>query len=1093
MGVTFTEQQIRAINEEGRVIVSASAGSGKTKVMIERFVKLIVEEGGDIRSILAVTFTNKAAAQMREKLRGALTERLKTAQGSERERLVGQLNALPLADISTIHAFCARLVRSNFYLADVDPAFRVISPDDADGKMLSARAMDEVFETLYEEESEKLRSLLSVYFRRKKDAKLRDIVKEIYGAVRGMSDYRVRLASAGSDEFGCVCEYLAAAYHNEAQYYFDCAEELFNEFSEESERAQNVSKAVMAAASALLHGDLFAIVAAAEITPPIPPCPPSTKATGARLKNLKQLSSLSAGVKELYKKLQKYENYEIEYARYLDGQSRAAALAGLVLSYDDVYTQSKREAGVLDYDDLEHYALKVLEQEDACAAVREKYRYVFVDEYQDVNPAQDGILTKICSENVFLVGDMKQSIYGFRGSRSKFFADKFKSFEHALLLTKNFRSGMGVLDTVNLVFSRAMTEETSDVIYVREPMLGSERYAGHDGGTVFHRIPKEVKEKTPPETVYSVLAHTGATETDAQAECIVRAIRAERGSEYFDADAGLVKTVDWRDIAVLVRKNTGDMERIVAALARQGIPVTTAAKVNIFDFWEARLIVDWLSYLDNAEQDIPLAGAMLSAVGGFVEDDLTKIRLRFPSAPTFRAACKFYADQNKMDDELSKRLRIFFQKTEELRLFALVSTARSVLLKLLSAGLETEIAAKQHGAKRLMRVRRLVAEAEGSVHEFLMRLARSGYKIDFSEGGGENAVKVLTMHASKGLEYPVVMLASLDVPFHGAEHGEVVFTEKFGVAPRSFSVEKKLIYDTVLRRASAIYEEREELKQELNLLYVAMTRAMYRLHLFFGDCPRAPAPRFAKRFSDFFDFSALSRLFCEDGEILPDAAERPAMESRADEKLEAAITAVLCRDYPAKESCALPVKSSATELMQRMRPAMHYGEKTGGLTPTADTGTAYHLFLQYVDFSKDAATEYGRMCEAGILTPESARLLDKEKLAEILDMPCFRSLAGKTLLREQQFLVSLPAEEIFNAGGGDEVVFQGAIDLLAEGADGTTIIDYKFSSHDDARIRRDYAAQINLYKKAVARIRKIEERTVKAIIVNILQCREIEM
>lgn len=1103
----FTDQQIEAINKQGRVIVSASAGSGKTRVMIERLVRLILEEAGDIRSVLAVTFTNKAAAQMREKLRGALLERLRAAEGREKEHLKEQLHALPLADISTIHAFCARLIRSNFYLADVDPAFRVISPDDPDGKSLSGRAMDEVFEELYEESSAELLDLLAVYFRRKKDDKLREIIGEIYGAVRGEKDYRGTLLSAGADDFDGVCAYLAGDIGARAQFYFDCAEEEFDFFADENARAQNVCKGIMLAAKLLTdERDLFKMAAKSEEFLTIPNCPPATRATGELLKHLKKLSALSAGIKDLFKELKKYEPRDVEYARYLDGQKRAAALAVLTLKYDEAYTRLKRETGVLDYDDLEHIAFEILQNPDALAAVRDKYKFVFVDEYQDVNPMQEAILTQISGENVFLVGDMKQSIYGFRGSRSAYFAKKTQEFEHSLLLTKNFRSGMGVLDAVNAVFSTAMTKATADIDYASALMLGSERCLGHDGETVYHYIPKEKKEKEPPTGVYSVLEASGRTEVNAQAERIAQAIAEEYGSDFFDADAGVVKKADWGDIAVLVRKNTGDMEKVVAALASRGIPVTTAAKVNVFDSWEARLVLDWLSYLDNAEQDIPLAGAMLSSVGGFTEDELTKVRLRFPSASTFRAACTSYAQ--KMDDELSAKLKTFFALAENLRLHAGVSTAKDTLLKLLSMGLETEIAARENGARRLMRVRKIVAEAEGSVHAFLSRLARSDYKLDFSEGGGENAVKVLTMHASKGLEYPIVMLAGLDAPFHGAEHGEVVYTEKFRLAPRSFDVEKKLVYDTALRRASAVYEEGEELKQEFNLLYVAMTRAMYRLHLFFGDCPRAVSPRFANRFSDFFDFAEVSRKFKEETLAEQSPLSRHALEAHGDGELRLKILSVLGHGYAHDGSTLLPVKSSATELMRKSyaptvyeatgnrknaeEPAM-YGVRNAEGAPTADTGTAYHIFLEHVDFTKNAGEEFDRMIKENLLTPEQTALIDREKLDAVLRIPCLAGVAGKTLRREQQFLVSLPASEVFGTAAEDEIVFQGAIDLLAEGKDGTTIIDYKFSSHDDGRIRRDYAPQIALYKKAVARILRIDERMIRAVIVNILQCREIPM
>lgn len=1107
MSVQYTEEQKNAIGARGQVIVSASAGSGKTFVMIERLVSLIVEEGVDVSEILAVTFTNKAAAQMREKLRKALLEKISQTAGERRARLKEQLNALPLADISTIHAFCGRLIRSNFFLVDTDAAFRIVSPDDAEGKELCLRAMDEVFENAYEEGGEEFRRLLSVYFRQKKDTRLRSVVSGIYANCRGFADYRETLGRAGKDDrFEEVCAYLAEDFRERARYFADEAEEQAVFFAESGSRAMKVCYDVVNAAQALIDGgDLFGIVSAAAETPRIAPMPPSTRAEGEELLRLKRTSALSAGIKELYKEIRKIGPCEEEYARYLDGQSRAAALCSLVLRYDEAYTRLKKEAGALDYNDLEHLAIEILQNDGARAVVREKYHYVFVDEFQDVNPAQETILSLIGGKDVFLVGDLKQSIYGFRGSKSEYFANKLDLFSkeenaHALRLTENFRSASGVLEAVNRVFSRAMTAETCGFSYAEEcVMRGGRRYGEHAGGVRFHRVAKEKAEKQPPKGVYSVLqAEAGVKAADAQAEEIARIIRSEVGKEWYDADDGIVRRVGYGDIAVLVRKTTGDAERVVAALSAADIPVTSVSAVNVCDYWEVRLLIDWLSFLDNAEQDIPRAGAMLSSVGRFTDGDLARIRLRFPSCFTFRSACAEYG--KKMADGLSSRLKDFESRVADYRAQCSVRTAAEMIDRLLSDGLETEIASKKDGVRRLSRVRRFTAEAQGSVHEFLRRLTRTGFRVEYSESGGENAVKVLTMHKSKGLEYPVVILASLDAPFHGAERDEVMWTENFLrggggflLAPKSFDGERRLVYETLLRRASAAAQEREEVRQELNLLYVAMTRAQYRLHMVFGEGGGAFSPRYAKRFSDFVDLSDCADYFAEEEETEEVSQGKDAIAGIADEATVEKILSVYGEDYIHSNSVDLPVKSSATELMKAE------GEKVkifrGSASESADpqTGLAYHAFLQHVDFSKTAGEELDRMAKEGVLTEEQISLLERDKLEKILSIPCLKSLAGKRLSREQTFLVSLPANQLPPYKGGDEIVFQGAIDLIAEDGDGILLIDYKFSSHDDGRIRSDYAVQIMLYKKAIAKVRRVDERTIRARIVNILACREIEM
>ena len=1086
MSRQLTDEQRAAIEARGKVIVSASAGSGKTFVMIERLVSLILA-GEDVKSVLCVTFTNKAAAQMRERLRLALIKKIGETAGEERERLKTQLSALPLADISTIHAFCARLIRTHFYALGTDPSFRIISPDDAEGKSLSARALEEVFENAYEQGGEAFSRLLSVYFKKKKDTRLKGIVLGLYDSVRGSADYRGVLGKIGREDlFPLASEDLYQSYSRRAEFLAQELEKRGGLLARGGARAVAAKDELISACENLLAScSLFDMVSRSQTPPAIGRMPASNKAEGEVRGALKFLSGASKAVKALYAELKEYECEEVERARYESARTLARALASLATGYDEIYSRLKREANVLDYNDLEHFALAVLSDKAVSEEIRSGYRFVFVDEYQDVNPVQEEIISRLGCGETFLVGDSKQAIYGFRGSRSEYFEEKESVLEHSLRLTKNFRSAPEVLSAVNRVFEPILGR------YV--PMCGSERYDGHAGEVLFHTQAEREEEETE-RGVYSVLTGAGGEQTDALAEQVADLVEAECDAEWYDADEEKTKPVTFADIAVLARKNTGDAERIVSALARRGIPVSSSTKTNVCDYFEARLLIDWLSFLDNAEQDIPLATAMLSAIGSFTEEELAQIRLRFPSPRTFRAACKQYAE--KMKNPLSEKLAAFFKTAEELRILACVRTAAEMIGTLLSQGLEVQIAARRGGRERLARVRRLKQEAEpcGSVHDFLARLKAADYRVDFSETSGDGAVKVLTMHASKGLEYPVVILAGMDGAFHGADRDEVLYTERYLAAPKCYDEENKLVYETVLRRASRVLQEEQEIKEEGNLLYVAMTRAKFRLHMLFEERDHALSPCFAKRFSDFVDFSACADLFCGERIFARPPLVRNALVSLPEQTSQREMEKVYRVPYAFEESTRLPVKSSATALMKTERLAMRVRPVSAdGGNYQPETGTAYHAFLEHVVFGRSAKEELARMREEGLLSEEQCALLDEERLEAILEIPCLKALAGKRVRREQTFLVRLPANEILPTEATDEIVFQGAIDLLYEGGNGYEIIDYKFSSHDDERIRADYALQIKLYKKAVARATRTDEKNITARIVNIALCREIPM
>ena len=1096
MSVELTPEQRAAIQTRGEVIVSASAGSGKTFVMIERLVSLVLG-GEDVRNILAVTFTNKAAAQMRERLRLALVKGINECDGEKKERLKEQLAALPLAQISTIHAFCGRLIRTNFYAAGVDPAFRIVGGEDAEGAGLRTRALDSVLEKAYAEKDASFELLLSVYFRRKKDDVLRKIVMKLHEKVRGLAGYEEVLSGLGAkDEFARVCDYLAGDVKRRASILARGLEEradvyrgLGEKFAATSDVVCSICQTVLAQDNLFAMRDALSGVAFERM-------PVKRKVTSEERAAMDFLSGAKKEAEKICEELKELGASDEEHARYLQANSVAAALGKLVLAYDVAYTHEKTEAGVLDYNDLEQIALRLLEREDVRSDLLNKYRAVFVDEYQDVNPVQEKILSLLCGEEIFLVGDAKQAIYGFRGSKSEFFEQKEKTLAHSLRLSTNFRSAPAVLEAVNVVCAPLMEN------YV--PMSGGQRYGEHAGEVRFYLLEKKKTERKQEYGIYSVLEHTGQDKEDALSEKICCLVEEELGKEWLDADTAEVRKVGFGDIAVITRRKEGEAARIAKALLHRGIPVTAAAEVNVCDFFEARLVIDWLSYLDNPEQDVAYCTALLSAIGGLTERELACVRLSCNAMQTkfesFRAACRAYVSLHA-EEKIARKIVAFDALTDTLRAHMRVRTAAEMINELLSLGLEAQIAAKEGGRARVSRIRRLIAEGEEvDVNAFLSRLKAGGYQVGYAESGGEDSVRIVTAHSSKGLEYPVVIMAGADVKFGGgSEKEEFLFCslregETPVVATKAYDVGKKLVYTTLLRRACLLSEMQEERKQEKNLLYVGMTRAKYRLHIVFCEQPqRAPAPEFAKRFSDFFDFSACERWFVPESEEERIAPSRRSLVHLPDERLKDAVLRVYERPYAYEESTRLPVKSSATALLrgETQTERVYFDDEEPLPKTDKEAGIAYHAFLQHVNFGADVCEELGRM--RSILPPEQTALLDVERLEKMLSIPCLASLKDKRIRREQTFLVRLQADEILATDCTQDIVFQGAVDVLAEDEEGYLLIDYKYSVLPDEALRKKYALQIKLYKKAVARVLRIDENTVRAMIVNIARCREIVM
>lgn len=1126
----FTAEQQRAIEAQGKTIVSASAGSGKTTVMIEKIIRLI-KEGTGVGELLAVTFTKKAAAQMKEKLCKELIEEINrdTTSPERRDLLKKQLSEVPGADISTIHSFCAKLLRSHFYLAGVDSGFRVIGGEDAEGTALKNEALDELLEEGYENKETDFAYLLSLYWRKKSDRALREIFLKTYEQLRNRADYREYLkASQGYTEetFYGVCADLHKKLEEKCRYYYGLVEDVRAYFAADETSAQlSLCDELLGLLHDLIYADGY-FAACAVQKPKFSVNRGTKKDSEERVKYRAKLTFLKDRIvkivdDELAKQLSPAEELE----NFLQSGKTAAILAKYLLRFDEKYERLKTERGVLDYNDLEHKALQLLGNAEVAEEMRQKYRFVFVDEYQDVNPVQEALITRLSGDNLFLVGDVKQAIYGFRGSKSRFFVEKQAEFEENgganLFMSRNFRSSDQVLDAVNSQFSLAMTKQVCDVDYARGSVMEKGgRYALNDGRVCIHFLGKEEKGILLERDVYSVKqqANRETREVSLLAKTIKHIIEQERSQQFYDPDIGAYREVRYSDIAVLSRKKQGQIARTVEALSAEGVPVTAAAAVNICDFSEVKMLIDLLSLIDNSAQDIPLCSVLLSAVGDLTADDLAQIRLAYKTEHFFRASCRRYAEER--EDALAEKLRKFYAYYENVRQLSRVLDAGELLTRIISeTRMEANLLSRPNGVSALRRMNRFIEETTNPeplcVHEFLDKLRDMDYKIEYSENGGEDSVKVLTMHSSKGLEYPIVILDNLSEHFRGVDRDEVFVEEKYGLAPRAFDSTSMVKRSTVLRRLHEIKEEESALADGLNLYYVALTRAKYGLHMLFDNATAMPDVKYARSFAEFTDFSVWEKYVVED--FIHDIAkqDRTALVFRPDETLARDIREAFLWRYPFAGVENLPVKSSATDLMRA------FEETDGTVVPfveqenetVADTGkeigVAYHAFLEAFDFGL-LYDEDGKFVGKNALRSlvhetckkenEGGRYevkhLSEEKLVEILSNPVFACLQGKRLYKEQKFLVALPACETFgqkpNAdpswknARGEEVIFQGAIDLLAIGEDGDAqIIDYKFSKGGAEYLAEHYRLQLHLYRKAAAKILRLDETRIRCTIVNI--------
>ena len=1096
-----TAEQQAAIDAAGEVLVSASAGSGKTFVMIEKIISLILSGRADVSSVLAVTFTKAAAAEMKERLRSAIFARIGQEQDEAvRARLKAQLSEIGTADICTLHSFCSNVIRRYFYEADIDGNFRVA--DDAEAEKLKTRAVSLTFDKLLTEKSEKFALLCRVFAGGRGFGKLADVLQKSYEKAIVRADFKGFLQELPSRYDGAHFARLAEEAFEPAARHARRLKEKCAALEREcapyieagtfgDKHAAYLAARQLFADDVLAAGNVFDAAALVRDVKLINK-PPNTKlknaGDAAALELDARLASLKDDVDAVKKSLSAFRTREEEEGAFCASGEVAAALCELISEFSDTYAALKRRAGALDFSDLEHKCLELLNISSVCEEVRGRYTHVFVDEYQDVNPAQERILSLVAGENVFMVGDAKQSIYGFRGCSAGFFAEKYARLAkdgRALTLNGNFRSCKNILDTVNTLFSAAMTEEVGSVDYAATSMMQAGSAAQAGGEVRFEFVPEKEEAERAERGVYSVAARLGLQEDEEYAEgaLIANIVLSEVGRSRPDPAAGGERKMGFGDIVVLTRGKTEKAGRIVGELVRRGIPVAASAEVNVCDYPEVKTMLAVLQYLDNGAQDIPLAAALKSDMGGVTDEELANIRLAAKQDDSFSAACAAY---EKNGDALAEKLQAFRARAEHFRLLCTVKSAAEVMAVILAeTGMELTLLSLPCGEERVRRLRRFMAEAgELSVPEFLDRLKNGGYKVGFSESGGENAVRVMTMHASKGLEFPVVIVAGLNGP--------------------AYDLQNYTAGETILRAVVRARLRRKRAEDEMRLFYVALTRAKSCLHLVFEEERPFDAANLADAscFADFVDFEKFRDLYSPvfGGELTP-PAPRVLSADDADGEAKAAVLAQYERPYPFESSLRLPVKTSASAVLQEREKQLaeqllpeeeRASERAAGEfysgPADAETGTAYHAFLERADFSAPPKGEAARLYA---LLGGKDSPLDLGRMERILRMPVFARLQGFTLWREREFLLCAPACEVLETDAQDELLVQGVIDLMAVRGNECIIVDYKYSSHGEEQLVQTYTPQLKIYAAAAKRLPGVEKVT--AYIVNILREFEIQV
>ena len=1154
----WTEEQNKAITERGRnILVSAGAGSGKTAVMVERAVRLIIDDRVPVSAMLIVTFTKAAASEMKDRIRKSLKDELaKASMAGDHEKsgwIREQIDSLQTARISTIHAFAQQILKEFFYLTDIEPGFRVL--DEAEAEVLKEQALDELFESEYEEDSPEFRHFLDAYAKETSDNGARTMIRELYTKLEAVPgrfdvlDQKIEELKRSTDEFkeSDSFEKMKSLVVTETKNARELAVNTAEFFCEQGleriagliqEDIQFLDEVISVEES----GDLDR---ATELLRTHTYVRMSTRKDEKETYN--SIKKITDSMRNDYKDVSKrvsslyYDTLDRMTAAVRMSYDDAAELGRLEKKFDAKYKELKRDINAIDYSDMEHYSLAILQNDEARKYYRDSFEYIFVDEYQDTNVMQETIISSIARENNrFMVGDIKQSIYHFRLADPDIFKGKYAAYKEEGLkgddaesikidLNRNFRSKAKVIDEINKMFRPLMDGYDKDA----ELVCGVDS----DDSVCGDALPA-------PETHVVDLA--GVEELDEEIQDMQKEeleaseaaeiIQSVLDKEYVDSKSGEVRKINYSDIVIVMRSVKRSAEGYRQVFRKKGIPLYIDDRAGYFDTIEINVFMSLLSVIDNKRQDIPFLAVLRSEIFGFSCGELAEIR-KLHRDGTFVSAAEAVSNDENAPEELRLKCRNVFESIRKWQAYAVTLPLPDLIWRLMNetgyyiiAGALPNGAARQANLRLLAdRARQYADRSFGSLYGFIQYINTvKASNVDAPQATllseNDNVVRMMTIHHSKGLEFPVVILGGMDYRQTGNGTPSVLFDSKEGLGIRTIDTKRHLEEKGLVARLIEAKENRYDVEELQRILYVAVTRARETFFLLgtakyesieegleTGHHSDSTFLRMSRYLPHLvrIDPENFGSAFDEDDE---DFEEEPERSIKDDEFVEKR----LGFRYPHEQAWELAAKTTVTSLNKEgLRSKASWGEEAAesanasvrqlqdeeetesaeekNILPeeivpefikgkekmtAAYRGTIYHRVMKDLDFVRASAdgTEYikqhmDELVRSGVFTEEEIGTVSPDVIYGFFDTALGKRAAAAaerdSLYREQTFELKIDFD-------GEDVLVQGVIDCYFEEDNKIILLDYKTNWLDKSRLEEEkkrvkemYRTQLDVYSEAL--------------------------
>lgn len=1170
MGKSWTEEQLKVIQLRNRnILVSAAAGSGKTATLVERIIEEITDEKHpvDIDRILVVTFTRAAAAQMRERI-GDRLEKLRSEKPDD-ENLRKQALLLHSAQITTIDSFCLSVIQNYFQDINLDPVFRIA--DEEELKLLRHDALQEVLEEAYKNEEKEFIAFSDTYGGKHKDDQLEELVEAVYrfseslawpeqwlGKQIGICAKKDKMEDAEwvSELLGIFKREVSECIETNKEALRVCA--LADGPMYYSEALTSDREMLDAFLETNSYTELCEKMADAKFATlsrkPMPECKEENK---ERVKALRDLvkDQVKKWKTQLFPQMDDVTQEEWEAV-----QETTGVLLKLVLAFREKLAQKKEEKHILDFSDIEHLALKILVEEtengyaprNAALELREQFEEIMIDEYQDSNDVQETILTSISrvpeQPNIFMVGDVKQSIYQFRQAKPELFLEKYNTYSleesayQRIDLHKNFRSRAEVLEGINEIFRKIMRKEVGGIEYNADEELNPgmtypDRSCEEIGNEVELLLVTDDEEVSAVQETNHSEENTDGDEQqgnlmeeeqdysarEKEALCCAKKIKELIGSGFTVKEEtangeAILRPCRYSDIVILERSMANCAEMLIRILGEQGIPAVADTHSGYFTASEIRWLLNYLRIIDNPKQDLPLVSVLLSPFGGMTAGEIALIRSVGTDEKDLYQALHEYMQKGRNRELLSK-IQAFLDIYEPLRARSRILSVSALVKQIFErTGYDYFVLAMPAGHNRYENLNMFLEKAaafEKSSYRGLFQFIRYidqliKYDVDYGEaavsGENDNVVRIMSIHHSKGLEFPIVFVAGMTKKMNETDlRSTVIAHPKYGVAIDYINPGRRYRVKSVHKQFLARLKKTDMIGEELRLLYVAMTRAMEKLYLVgYEDNPEHSEER--KTYCDridgritytglmssksYFDFispimDGLSKIKVTNLKVTELAGEKETAElnssidvekflngdypglTPSEEKKQELID-YLQFEYPYAEDQNLPIKTSVSEWKKKqfredefvIPQHFEQEEKEAAAEATTesktmsgtDRGTLYHkvfecLPLTICDKTDTIKTELMKLVEEGILEENQLSVLNADKLKAFYSSDLAKRMQTAeekgVLYREQPFVMAVPAKELYGIESKEQVLIQGIIDVFFEEEDGLVLVDYK--------------------------------------------------